>query len=508
MRRIHFWLLASAVVASVALAGWLSPQADSMCGYFRPIIVDVKNPSEMLQPSQIAFITWDPETKKETVTVQPRFEGNAADFGMVIPTPSQPKLHEMPRDFFKALGVFTTAKKRMFPESKLMPRMFPPMGGRFGAPGAARDMAGGGAGKVAPEEDKTTIEVLEVGQVGNLDYKIIAAGRSDDLFKWLKDNKYSYDGDEATLNYYVQKKYVFTVMKIDTLQMKRNKDGTFVGDVTPTRFTFTSEKLVYPTRITQVSVKDTTDAVFYVQAPFKMDLPGDLSYQYQWVSALIQIQGQMGEQELTEANRKWIKAIGPDIMTVINQGGKLGFNFNLGQELRPNKDGRHATTLEWAKRITAADVQVITGDRPFSETVPDPDDGFTQADMRDPQRSVAIQKIIQARLNKYQKEQPRGYLTRTAKKEDLKTLPILKGHVQPDQYITKFRHTFTRAEMTDDLVLVQAKVGDTADTSESEEVLRHMLFGRGRFGPGFGPGLPPPPGLPGGGLRPVPGGAR
>src|SRR5438094_6720033 len=112
MRRYQFWLLCSAFAASVVVAGALAPQADSMCGYFRPVIVDVKNPSEMLQPSQVAFITWDPDSKVETVTVQPRFEGNAADFGMVIPTPTQPKLAEMPRDFFKALGVFTAPKRR------------------------------------------------------------------------------------------------------------------------------------------------------------------------------------------------------------------------------------------------------------------------------------------------------------------------------------------------------------------------------------------------------------
>ena len=156
---------------------------------------------------------------------------------------------------------------------------------------------GGPGGGGAAELPKTTVAVVEVGQVGNLDYKIINAGRSDDLFKWLKDNKYGFDGDEATLNYYVQKKYFFTVMKIDTLQMKRSKDGTFVGDVTPTRFTFTSEKLVYPTRITQVSVKDETDALFYVQAPFKVDLQRDLSFQYQWVSMLQGITKQHGAGE-------------------------------------------------------------------------------------------------------------------------------------------------------------------------------------------------------------------
>src|SRR5262245_5906112 len=225
----------------------LTPLVNAMCGYFRPVITDIKSPP-VLQPSQIAFITWDPAEKIETVTVQPRFEGSAVDFGMVIPTPSQPKLHEMPRDFFKALGVATQPKRRAFPQSKLMPQIFPDMafGGALAAPSAG---GGGGGGRPPVEEIKTTVSIVEVGQVGNLDYKIITVGRADDLFKWLKDNKYSYDGDEATLNFYVQKKYYFTVMKIDTLQMKRAKDGMYTGDVTPTRFTFSSEKLVYPLRI-------------------------------------------------------------------------------------------------------------------------------------------------------------------------------------------------------------------------------------------------------------------
>jgi hypothetical protein len=55
------------------------------------------------------------------------------------------------------------------------------------------------------------------------------------------------------------------------MQMKRNKDGTFAGEVTPTRFQFTSDKLVYPLKITQISVKDKTEALFYVQAPHKVD---------------------------------------------------------------------------------------------------------------------------------------------------------------------------------------------------------------------------------------------
>src|SRR5215208_8182035 len=81
--------------------------------------------ADILQPAQKVFLTWDPEKKVESFTVQPKFEGNALDFGMVIPTPSQPKLHEMPRDFFKSLAVYSILKKRETPHSKLLPLVEP-----------------------------------------------------------------------------------------------------------------------------------------------------------------------------------------------------------------------------------------------------------------------------------------------------------------------------------------------------------------------------------------------
>ena len=100
--------------AALALMLAASP-AHAACCYF-----SAKN-ADILQPAQKAFLTWDPVEKVETFTVQPKFEGNALDFGMVIPTPSQPKLHEMPRDFFKHLAVYTIMKKREMPQSKLLP---------------------------------------------------------------------------------------------------------------------------------------------------------------------------------------------------------------------------------------------------------------------------------------------------------------------------------------------------------------------------------------------------
>src|SRR5437899_3238424 len=103
---------------TVALGLCLPATADAACCYFSAQNADI------LQPAQKVFITWDPVKQLESFTVQPKFEGNALDFGMVIPTPTQPKLHEMPRDFFKHLAVFSILKRREVPYSKLLPLVY------------------------------------------------------------------------------------------------------------------------------------------------------------------------------------------------------------------------------------------------------------------------------------------------------------------------------------------------------------------------------------------------
>src|SRR5262245_1492535 len=104
--RVRWLLLIVVVVGAWAAATVHPPSAESACCYF------AAKDKDILQPAQKAFVTWEPAEKVETFTVQPKFEGNALDFGMVIPTPARPKLDEMPRDFFKELAVFTISSNR------------------------------------------------------------------------------------------------------------------------------------------------------------------------------------------------------------------------------------------------------------------------------------------------------------------------------------------------------------------------------------------------------------
>ena len=364
----------------------------SACCYFSAKGKDV------LQPAQKAFITWDPDEDVESFTVQPRFEGNAADFGMVIPTPARPRLDEMPRDFFKELAVFTILEPMDLAKYK---QLF-----------QARMQASGSI--PASETRKDSVRVLEAGVVGSLDYKIIQAERADDLYAWLKNNKYSYAGDQSGLDFYIKKGWYFTVMKIDPLQMKRKRDGSYEGEVTPTRFTFTSNKLIYPLRITQISVKDRTEALFYIQAPTKMDLPGDLSYEFSWNAMWSQAAGFAIPEKLTEQEVAWQKHVQPRLERFLRRVAQL------------RGEGREPATLEWAKRIRKKDIAVLEGSRPFNRQAP---------------------------------------------KEDIAKLKLLLGHIKNNMFITKVRKLFTKGEMVQDLEFVRARVGARDDDIEYYSML-------------------------------------
>ena len=150
----------------------------------------------------------------ETFTVQPKFEGNALDFGMVIPTPSQPKLHEMPRDFFKHLAVYSIMKKREFPGVALVAAAAD--GGEAGNVRRGPDDEGGSGGRSRRggcSAAKPAIKVLEAAawSVRLITRSSKRAGLTEPVQVGSRTTTTPYSGDEeaATLGFYVQKKWLF-----------------------------------------------------------------------------------------------------------------------------------------------------------------------------------------------------------------------------------------------------------------------------------------------------------
>ncbi len=379
------------ILGGLTAAGLIEARANAACCYFAAKDKDV------LQPAQKAFINWEPERQKEAFTVQPKFEGNASDFGMVVPTPSRPKLDEMPRDFFKELAVFTILEPMPLDKYKSL--------GNFAA-------SAGNFRYYALSEARKSVVVLEEGVVGSLDYKIIRAEDANDLFQWLDLHGYQYSGDKETLDHYIQKKWFFTVMKIDPKQMKPSSDGKFEGNVTPTRFTFDSPELIYPLRITQISVRDSTEALFYVQAPTKVDLQDSFSYQFTWQPMWAQAMGFAIKR--TEQEEAWLKHITKHVADYSRRAAGL------------QVDRIQPATLEWTKKVRKQELDVIDG------------------------------------TAKYNRDAP---------KEDVDKLKILRGHIQEGQVVTKFRKVFNKFEMRDDLKLVRATAGGIPDDTLYYEIM-------------------------------------
>jgi hypothetical protein len=327
VKRVLGWSL---MLTGVAIA-ISRPAAEAACCYFAPVEQVIK------QPAQTAWITWHPKERMETFTVEPTFTGNARDFGMVIPTPSRPRLYEMPREFFEEMRIFTILKAMPKGKFRQSSGMMGGLGG-FGGPGGAGLGSFGGGAPSAPE-----VRVVESGQVGSLDYKIVVAEESAELFRWLKENGLSFTGGQETLDYYLKQRWCFTVMKIDPMQQKRKSDGTFSGAVTPTRFVFATPKLVYPLRITQPNVTSETDALFYVQAPFKVDLPPAVGYGSTWATRWRSAMSQAVPEKLTAGERdslNWLQTVGaqPDL---------------------PTAPGARPARLQWAKRLDRRDLGVL-----------------------------------------------------------------------------------------------------------------------------------------------------
>jgi hypothetical protein len=195
-----------------------------------------------------------------------------------------------------------------------------------------------------------------------------------------------------------------------------------------------------------------------------------MSYQHQWVPMLQAASG-CTPGGIPGGGENWLRAINDQIPAVLKRGQELGFVFVAGQRPQPNKQGRIMTTMEWARKLTDEDIKVLRGQGPYSERIPDVDEGFTQADLKDQKRAQAIFKVIRARLEKARQERPLGYLVRHAPDEDIRALQQLAGHLQAGLFITKFRKVFTRGEMNDDLLIVPARLGQQEDTSEYEEIL-------------------------------------
>ncbi len=197
----------------------------------------MKKGDEVRIASESALIVWDEKTKTEHFIRRANFDTSAAYFGFLVPTPTMPKLSEVPDSTFTMLEQWTKAEVKV--ETKYVYRSM------FG--GVTRNDFAVGA-RAAPEEKgpppRAAVEVLDRVKVAGLDAVILRATDAEKLRQWL--GKHGYDARPALtewLDWYVKNEWVITAFQF-------KKENAAAGGLSSNavRMTFETEKPFYPYR--------------------------------------------------------------------------------------------------------------------------------------------------------------------------------------------------------------------------------------------------------------------
>ncbi len=204
------------VLGPVSVSG---PEAARACAPVFPHGATVRIAQES------ALILWDAASKTEHFIRRATFDTKAADFGFLVPTPTQPTLHEAPDTLFRDLEEWTKPEEIV--------RTVP----------APAGPAGRAMDKAAPPM-AAAVTVLGEQEVAGMNAAILKANDAEALREWLAKNGYAArPALTAWLDRYVQSGWVVTAFKF--ARGPRSSDLVAAKAV---RLTFQTEQPFYPYR--------------------------------------------------------------------------------------------------------------------------------------------------------------------------------------------------------------------------------------------------------------------
>ena len=220
------------------------------------LMVFYKQSQMVYEVSHRSIIMYDKDAQKVGLIPQITFNGTPRDFCVVIPTPSEPKLNTVnPAVFYEA--------------QRLTGAVWRERSANCGAvgPAAVED-----SGTYPPSDEG--VDVKNEQFVGGYHAITLSATGADALIKWLQKNNYVYSvQDKDILDYYIQRGWVFTAIKIDTASDSTTWEYQRYS-INPILLTYTASSLIYPIRLDSINAGDRTDIVIYVLADSKMTFPG------------------------------------------------------------------------------------------------------------------------------------------------------------------------------------------------------------------------------------------
>ena len=189
---------------------------------------------------------------------QVHFEGDAKDFGILVPVPANPKLSTVGRNIFTEASFMTQPLVRDANQG---------CGCDDGdiIAGVRNLNVADEAGAVL-ENSKSGVTIIHEQIVGTFQAVVLRATNAGDLTRWLNENQYRYNpADSSVLSEYVQKEWFFVAMKLDTSQAPPVIDQWWNATTTPAKITFaySEESLTYPLKISAISTKEKVEVLVY-----------------------------------------------------------------------------------------------------------------------------------------------------------------------------------------------------------------------------------------------------
>jgi hypothetical protein len=178
-----------------------------------------------------AVIIWEPSTKTQHFIRRATFNGQARDFGFLVPTPSAPTLARVDDEVFAHLQRKTTPETVHRTEKRIdwTPLLFLPFATRY-------------KGETATTA-RAPVEVLSTQKVAGYEAAILDATDANALSGWLAQNGYATTPELAEwLKAYIDQRWIVSAFKID------KSADSLDAQTSAVRMSFTTDRPFFPYR--------------------------------------------------------------------------------------------------------------------------------------------------------------------------------------------------------------------------------------------------------------------
>lgn len=263
------------IMAAVPIWLLFGSSAAAMCIWFVP-------PSRQFAPATNMKTFISREEGEVRMVAQPEFSGNATDFALVMPFPSQPTVAEAPEEIFNELEDLTNPVITQRDDVVILEA----------------------ADATAVRARDSGVRVIEERDVGDYSTVTLEATSADGLSSWLEENGYEMTGQKRDIvSQYVGENAYFVALKVNMEAAKVDSLGILKGQLKPIEFSFAADNAVLPLRLMAGDNSLVTMTVYTLADTMTYIPGGEIQYSRKVTSS---DQKDFATLEKFDAWRKWL----------------------------------------------------------------------------------------------------------------------------------------------------------------------------------------------------------